>query len=141
MSLARQAILFAAAFSASVLAEAATAHHALEAIYDTRREVEAIATLVRVEWINPHAWMSFHIQYHPGMYVENVPIETLGIGSLRQQGIDREALEIGAQYAITFYPTRSGHPGGFMIKMVRPDGGLIAAPSVDPSGDGCGVCD
>jgi hypothetical protein len=115
------------------LAAPALAHHALEALYDTATEVETIAVLAKVDWINPHAWMRFDITRADGRIDKNVLVETHGIAGLRQLGIERDALKIGAQYLILYYPSRDGGGGGFMSRMTLPNGNLMGEPGYDPA--------
>ena len=133
----RQAV-FAATLGSLVAAGDASAHHALEAVYDTSTEVEGTATLSQVQWINPHAWMRFDIHDANGRVDKDVMVETLSISGLRALGVDKDALKVGFQYLITYYPNRDGTPGGFITKMVLPSGGLIGAPNYDDSGEGDG---
>jgi hypothetical protein len=111
------------------LAAPVAAHHALEAMYDTSTELVITATLAKIDWINPHAWMRFDMPYPDGHLEKNVLVETLSVANLRQLGVDKAALVLGGQYQITYYPTRDGSPGGFMTRMVLPSGSLIASPA------------
>jgi hypothetical protein len=121
-------------FGAGIMAGGpASGHHALDAMYDTATELQTMATLARVDWINPHAWMRFDIRYSNGVVERNVMIETVGIAGLRQLGIVREALKVGALYEITYHPNRDGSPGGFMTKLVTPDGKMLGEPGYDPA--------
>ena len=60
-----------------------------------------------------------------------------GVGSrtaLRQVGIDsKSALKVGDIYEITYYPNRDGTAGGFMSKMVLPDGRVFDTKNTDPT--------
>jgi hypothetical protein len=132
----RRKAVFAAALGTILATGAASAHHALEAVYDTSTEVEGTATLTQVQWINPHAWMRFDFRYANGSVDKDVMLETLSISGLRALGVDKDALKVGFQYLITYYPNRDGTPGGFMTKMVLPSGTPIAAPSYDYSDEG-----
>jgi hypothetical protein len=114
---------------------AASAHHALEALYDTSEEVTAMATLLRIDWINPHAWMRFDIRYPDGHVAKNSMVETLSTSALRTTGVNRNDLKIGDTYEITFYPTRDRTAGGFMTKMLRRDGTTISKPEYVPEED------
>jgi len=117
-------------------AQAALAHHALEALYDTGVERTSTVTLVKVDWINPHAWMRVDIRHLDGHVEPNIQVETLGLGSLRQLGISKETLLIGAEYVITYYPNRDGSPGGYVTRLTLPGGTLIGTPRYDGSDSG-----
>jgi hypothetical protein len=133
--IARGVLAAAVVCSSLVVAAPASAHHALEALYDTSLEVDGTAILVHVDWINPHAWMRFDIRYPDGRIDKDVMLETLGIVGLRALGVDKAALKLGLEYLITYYPNRDGSPGGFMTKMVLPTGERIASPKYDETQD------
>jgi hypothetical protein len=112
----------------------AYAHHAVQASVDINVNVEAKGILTKVDWINPHTWMHFDITLPDGTVQKNVLVESLGIGALRQVGIDsKEALKVGQTYTITYYPMRNGDPGGFMSRMVLPDGKVFDTKTADPT--------
>ena len=127
--------LTALAAAAVVLSSMPTfAHHAVQASVDINTNVEAKGVLTKVDWINPHTWMHFDITMPDGTVKKNVLVESLGIGALRQVGIDsKEALKVGDSYTITYYPNRDGSAGGFMSKMVLPDGRIFDTKNTDPT--------
>src|SRR6476659_3789207 len=74
----------------------ASAHHAVQASVDINSNIETKAVLTKIDWINPHTWMHFDITMPDGSVKKNVLVESLGIGALRQVGIDsKEALKVG----------------------------------------------
>src|SRR5947207_11474365 len=96
--------------------------------------VEAKGVLTKVDWINPHTWMHFDITMPDGSVQKNVLVESLGIGALRQLGVDsKEALKVGEVYTITYYPMRNGDPGGFMSRMILPNGKVFDTKTADPT--------
>ena len=125
-----------AAAGAALLATGvpASAHHAVQASVDINSNIETKAVLTKIDWINPHTWMHFDITNADGTVTKNVLVESLGIAALRQVGIDsKSALKVGDMYDITFYPNRDGTPGGFMSKMVLPDGRVFDTKNTDPT--------
>jgi hypothetical protein len=133
----RGRLAFVVALGAGMgLTAPASAHHALESTYDTANESEVTAVLTRVDWINPHAWLRFDVSYSNGVVEKNVLHETVGIAGLRLLGIAKDSLKIGAPYHITYYPNRDGKPGGFVTRLVLPDGSMLGEPASEP--DSCG---
>src|ERR1700730_10752866 len=125
-----------AAAGAALLATGvpAWAHHAVQASVDINSNIETKALLTKIDWINPHTWMHFDITMPDGTGQKNALVESLGIAGLRQVGIDStSALKVGDTYDITFYPNRDGTPGGFMSKMVLPDGRVFDTKNTDPT--------
>ena len=112
----------------------AVAHHAVQASVDINTNIQTKAVLTKIDWINPHTWMRFDITWPDGTINKNVMVESLGIAALRQVGIDsKSALKVGEVYEITFYPNRDGTVGGFMSKMVLPDGRVFDTKNTDPT--------
>ncbi len=119
----------------------AAAHHALDAMYDTATEVETLATLRKVDWINPHAWMRFEVQFSNGHIEGNVLVETVGISGLRQMGISRDSLKIGDKYKIYLYPSRDGSATAFMTRLVATTGAMLGESVFEPDDNACqGPC-
>ena len=102
---------------AAALSSSASAHHTIEAIYDLSLEIETTATFEKVDWINPHVWMRFDIQYSNGRIEKNVLVETLNVEGLRKIGIAKTTLHPGSVYSITYHPMRSGLPGGYLTSV------------------------
>ena len=112
----------------------ALAHHAVQASVDINVNVEAKGILTKVDWINPHTWMHFDVTLPDGTLQKNVMVESLGINAFRKFGITSSAvLKVGEVYDITYYPMRTGEPGGFMSRMVMPDGYVFDTKTADPT--------
>lgn len=127
-------LLLASAAACGMLAGAAQAHHAVQASVDIDKSVVVKATLTKVDWVNPHTWMRFDIPQPDGKVAKDVMVESLGIAALRRVGIDsKSALKVGEVYEIRYFPNRDGSPGGFMHKMVLPDGREFDTKFTDPS--------
>lgn len=123
----------ASAAALPVLAAETGAVDVLAAV-DINRSIETKAVLTRIDWMDPHTIMHFDITLPDGMVQKNVLIESLGIASLRQVGIDSNTtLQVGGTYTITYYPYRDGEPGGFISKMVLPDGRTFVMTHTDPT--------
>ena len=110
------------------------AHHAVQASVDINVNVEAKGVLTKVDWINPHTWMHFDLTNPDGTIQKNVMVESLGINAFRKFGINSAAaMKIGEVYDITYYPLRTGNPGGFMSRMIMPDGFVFDTKTADPT--------
>jgi hypothetical protein len=62
---------------------AISAHHALQAQFDTNKVLSLKGELARVEWINPHAYFWFDVKDETGK-VTQWGAETVGPAALRQ---------------------------------------------------------
>jgi uncharacterized protein DUF6152 len=126
--------LAAAGFAVAMLAVPVQAHHAIQANINLSTSINTKAIITRIDWINPHIWMRFDLLNADGTKEKNVMIETLGIAALRQIGIDsKAALSVGGIVDITYYPNRDGAPGGFMTRMILPDGKTVDVLNLDPT--------
>ena len=65
-----------------------SAHHALQAQFDTNKVLRLTGQLARIEWINPHAYFWFDVKDETGK-VTQWGAETVGPTALRQAGFLR----------------------------------------------------
>ena len=70
------------------------AHHAFSAEFDARQPVHFEGTVVRVEWINPHAWIHIDVTMEDGS-VERWMIEGGNPHNLFRRGVRRDVLQAG----------------------------------------------
>jgi hypothetical protein len=127
-------VLTAAASAALLSGMPAFAHHAVQASVDINKSMAAEGILTKVDWVNPHIWMHFDFVRPDGSLQRGVIVEGLGIAALRKGGIDsKAALHVGEKFQLTYYPWRSGKPGGFMNSMILPDGRSFDVTNSDPT--------
>ena len=75
------------------------AHHAFAAEFDANRPIRVEGVLVKVEWINPHAW--FHVDVkQPDGKVERWMFEAGNPSNLTRRGITKDYLKPGMELAI-----------------------------------------
>jgi hypothetical protein len=85
----------------------AWAHHAFASEFDARKPVKFTATVTKMEWINPHAWMHVAVKKPDGT-VENWMIEAGSPNSLFRQGITKDTVRVGMQVVVDGYQARDG---------------------------------
>ena len=83
------------------------AHHAFASEFDARKPVKFTATVTKMEWINPHAWMHVAVKKPDGT-VENWMIEAGSPNSLFRQGITKDTVRVGMQVVVDGYQARDG---------------------------------
>src|ERR1700674_1740280 len=93
--------------SATVLlalaAAALPAHHAVQSVFDFKKPLNITATVTKVEFINPHSYVTVEKTDANGKTV-NWTFETLALGTLRRRGLsraDKGGLKIGDEVTIT----------------------------------------
>jgi len=92
---------------ALVAAWPARAHHAFASEFDAKKPVKFTATVTKMEWINPHAWMHVAVKKPDGT-TENWMIEAGSPNSLFRRGIDKNTVRVGMEVVVDGYQARDG---------------------------------
>jgi hypothetical protein len=92
---------------ALVAAWPARAHHAFASEFDAKKPVKFTATVTKMEWINPHAWMHVEVKKPDGT-TENWMIEAGSPNSLFRRGITKDTVRVGMQVVVDGYQARDG---------------------------------
>ena len=94
---------------ASVLAltvvSPALAHHAFGGEFDANRPVLLKGSVVKVEWVNPHAWIHIAVK-QPDGGTEVWMVEGGSPNSLLRQGVTKNSLPIGTEIVVDGYQAR-----------------------------------
>jgi len=85
----------------------ARAHHAFASEFDSKKPVKFTATVTKMEWINPHAWMHVAVKKPDGT-VENWMIEAGSPNSLFRRGINKNTVKPGMTVVVDGYQARDG---------------------------------
>ena len=85
----------------------AWAHHSFAAEFDRNKVVNLEATIVKMEWVNPHAWIHVAVKNTDGtsttwMVEANTP------NGLLRRGFTKKSLEEGTEVLIRGYQAKSG---------------------------------
>ena len=100
----------------------ARAHHAFSAEFDADRPVKfEKATVFRVQWINPHAWIHVEVQQPDGT-VEEWAIEAGTPNVLFRRGLTKESLPAGTEIVIDGYRAKDGSRRANGRDITLPDG-------------------
>jgi hypothetical protein len=112
----------------------ASAHHALQAQFDTEKPLQLKGTLARIEWVNPHAYFWLDVQDETGK-VRQWGCETVGPTALRQAGFLRgpASFRIGETYTFEGFAARDGGDRVFTTAVSFPDGRKIQIWFGDPN--------
>lgn len=99
----------------------ASAHHAFAAEFDANKPVKFTATLVRVEWVNPHVW--FHVDVkQPDGKVIRWAVEAGNPNALYRRGFKRDTLPTGLEIVVDGYQAKDGSRRMNGRDMTFPDG-------------------
>ena len=96
------------------------AHHSFAAEFDADRPIHLTGKVVKVEWINPHAWIYVEVEKPEGN--ETWAIEGGTPNTLFRRGITRDTLALGTEIVVRGYQVKSGALAGNGREITFSDG-------------------
>lgn len=112
----------------------AHAHHAFAANFDANRPVRFEAVITKMEWINPHAWITVEVTRDDGS-IEEWMIEAGSPNMLFRRGINQNTVQPGMRVIVDGYQARNGARRANGRDLTLPDGTklfLSGAPDAPP---------
>ena len=94
--------LLAAAFSVPVVA-----HHAFSAEFDANAPLHMEGKVVKMEWINPHAWVHIEVMADDGTATVWM-VEGGTPNTLFRRGFTQDSLAIGTEIVVDGYQAKDG---------------------------------
>ena len=116
--------LLTALFCGLALAGTASAHHSIQSQFDIHKTVSISGTVAKVEWINPHSYLTVNVKVADGK-VQKWAFEMGGAAALRRAGIsraDRGGLKPGDEVTVTALAARDGSNSGLLQELKVADG-------------------
>ena len=110
-----------AGISLALAAAPLRAHHAFSAEFDADKPLKLEGTLVKTEWVNPHAWLHIEVKKPDGKS-EVWMIEGGTPNTLMRRGISRDTLKIGEPIVVTGYQAKDGSLRANGRDITYPDG-------------------
>jgi Family of unknown function (DUF6152) len=81
-------------------------HHAFGAEFDPNAPVRLQGKVVKLEWVNPHAWIHIEVKKPDGT-AEVWMVEGGTPNTLLRRGLTRESLTIGTELIVDGYQTKN----------------------------------
>ena len=100
------------------------AHHSIQAQFDINKSFTIAGNVARVEWINPHSYLTLNVKAADGK-VEKWAFEMGAAGQLRRTGLsraDRGGLKAGDAVTIKALAARDGSNSGLLQEITTADG-------------------
>jgi uncharacterized protein DUF6152 len=113
------------------LAVPVVAHHAFSAEYDSTKAITLRGTVKKMEWINPHSWMTLEVKGADGK-VETWEIETGAPNSMFRRGFNRDSLPLGTELIVHGYQAKSGKNRANGGSVTFPDGRTLFLGGSNP---------
>jgi len=110
--------------SAGMLLAAAlpvAAHHSFSAEFDATKQVTLEGTVVQMEWVNPHSWLTIDVPKPDGT-VERWRIEGGSPSVLLRLGWNRNSLPTGTKIKVVAFQAKDGALRGSSRDIEFPDG-------------------
>ena len=121
---------------ALTLAGLASAHHSVQAQFDVHKTFTVSGTVAKVEWINPHSYLTINVKDTDGK-VQKWAFELGGPGALRRAGMSREdrgGLKPGDEVTASGLAAKDGSTTGFLQELKLADGRVFKF-TADPNGN------
>ena len=128
----RKWLLLVSVFSAAAVLLFTTAsilaHHAFSGEFDSTKPVKLRGKVVRMEWINPHAWLHIAVTGEDGEVVIWM-IEAGPPGALIRRGWRKDSVTVGLELLVEGYLATDGSNKANGRDVTFPDGRRLFAGS------------
>ena len=119
-----------------LLGGSVSAHHSVQAQFDIHKTFTVTGTVAKVEWINPHSYLTINVTDADGK-VQKWAFELGGPGALRRAGMSREdrgGLKPGDEVTASGLAAKDGSNSGFLQELKLADGRVFKF-AADPNGN------
>jgi len=107
------------------------AHHAFSAEFDDKKPVKLRGNVVKMDWINPHAWLHIDVKGTDGKIVSWM-IELGPPNALIKRGWTKTSVPVGMEVIVDGYQSKDGSLRANGRDVTLPDGKKMFAESSFP---------
>ena len=131
----RTTILCAAVVTLGFVVSSATvsAHHAFSSEFDANRPVKFTATVTKMMWVNPHAWIYVDVKKPDGT-TEEWMIEAGTPNTLLRRGFTKSSLQPGTVIKVDGYQSKDGSLRANGRDLTLPDGRTLFLGNAENAG-------
>jgi hypothetical protein len=102
------------------------AHHAFAAEFDAEKKVTLIGTVVQMEWVNPHSWLTLDVPNDKGA-ADRWSLEFGPPNALFRRGWRKSSLMPGMKVTATGFLAKDGRKVANADRVTLPDGKVFGA--------------
>ena len=99
----------------------ALAHHSVQAEFDLSKPITVTGVVTKVEWINPHSWITIEVKGADGQ-VQIWEVEAGAPNALFRLGFNKDSLPIGTEIVVDGYLAKNGSRRANGRDLTLPDG-------------------
>jgi uncharacterized protein DUF6152 len=115
-------------------AESVLAHHSFASEYDADKPAKIQGTVKKVEWINPHSWITIDAKNADGT-VTTWEIEAGAPNAMFRRGFNKDSLPVGTEIVVTGYLAKNGLHRVNGRDLTFPDGRKLFMATSNPFGE------
>ena len=113
------------------------AHHSFASEYDADKPAKIQGTVKKVEWINPHSWITIDVKNADGT-TTTWEIEAGAPNAMFRRGFNKDSLPVGTEIVVNGYLAKNGLKRVNGRDLTFPDGRKLFMATSNPFGEDAG---
>jgi len=110
-------------------------HHSFSAEFDDSKPVKLQGTVKKVEWINPHTWITIETKSQNGAAAQTWEIEGGAPNAMFRRGFNKDSLPVGIEIVVSGYQAKDGSRRANGKDLTLPDGRRLFLGSSAPAAE------